>query len=502
VTIDQIQDVEVLRTLVKLQLRESERLKAELVAAHAELRDKKPGEAEQLALQLAKIERQHAAATNKLFGQSSERRPKDKPAKAREPQSGHGPRSQPSLPLEVVKHTLPEAERVCTLCQSPMAEWAGQYEESEEIDFVLPKLVMKLHRRQKYRCECGGCIKTAPSPRKLFPGARYSINFALHVAMQKYTNHMPLDRQRRDLRRLGLEVTTSTLWDYLFACYTKLEPVMARLHQHVLSQPVIGMDETTWRLLKAEARGGKTKKWWVWVQRVDDAVYYVLNPSRGADVAKDMLQDYEGVVVADGYYVYGSVQRCSPHIQLAHCWSHARREVLPYEDDPRGARVLRVIQRLYRLEAMAEEKGLSPPELLRWRQRKTRPLLSAFFRWLGEQEIPSTYDLHGALKYIVKRETSLCLFLNNPLVTPDNNATERVIRGVVVGRKNHYGSRSERGTKVAALFYSLVDSAALAGIDPRQYLLTALNAALAGDEIPLPHELAQAATAAPAAAAS
>ena len=490
-SLDRIEDVEVLRDLVRVQLRESERLKTELAAAYAELKGKKPAEAQQLALRLEQIERQRDAALAQLFGPKSERRGKDKQPKPRTPQPGHGRKDQPALPLDEVLLELPEPERVCDLCGKAMAEWSGECEESEEIDFEVPRVVMKRYRRQKYRCSCGGCIKTAPAPRKLFAKARYSVNFALQIALQKYMNHMPLDRQCRDLRRLGLEVTTATLWDYLWAQYELLAPVMPRLHAHVLTKPVIGMDETPWKLLKSEKRG-KSKKWWVWAQRADDAVYYHLDPSRGAKVVEQLLGDYAGTIIVDGYPTYSSVER-SPDskFQLANCWSHARREVLPFEKDPRGGRVLRVIQRMYRLESAAKRRGLSPPELLQWRQRKTRPLLNALFRWIGNQEIPSTHGLHAALTYILKRETGLKRFLDEPLLSPDNNDTERALRGVVVGRKNHYGSRSERGTCVAALFYSLLESAELAGVNTREYLGAALHSAIDGEQIPLPHELAE-----------
>lgn len=133
----------------------------------------------------------------------------------------------------------------------------------------------------------------------------------------------------------------------------------------------MGMDETTWRLLRSEQKG-RSKKWWVWAQRVDNAVHYRFDSSRSSD------------------------------IQVANCWAHARREALPFEAHPRAARVLRVIQRMYRLEWMAKQRGLSPPELLRWRQRKTRPLLHVLFRWMATLEIPSTSDLRPALQYIIK----------------------------------------------------------------------------------------------------
>jgi transposase len=492
VDLSRIDDVETLRDLVRVQLLESERLKRELQQAYEQLRGKDAKAAEQLALKLATVERQHAAALKLLFGQKSERSPSEgKAQKEREAQTGHGPRNQPQLPVQQVLHTLIDAHTVkCDLCSTPLVPWKDQYEESDEIDFIAPRVIIKRHLRQKYRCTCGGCVKTAPGPRRLFPKARYSINFALQVALQKYCYHMPLARQVKAFARQGLDVTTATLWDYLLALHGLLEPALERLEEHILAQPVMGMDETKWLLLKSEVRG-KSKTWWVWVRRVKDAVHYTLDPSRSKEVAIRLLQDYTGTVVADGYAAYEAALKANPRIKLANCWSHARRELLPFESDPRAARALRVIQRLYRLEAYAQEKAFSSSELLQWRQRKTQPLLRALFRWIGKQQISSTFDLSKAFKYILTREKGLTHFLQNPLLSPDNNATERVIRGVVVGRKNHYGSKSEQGTRVAALFYSLIDSAVLAGVNPETYLPRAVYAALSGERIPLPHEVVE-----------
>src|SRR5690606_35930063 len=144
----------------------------------------------------------------------------------------------------------------------------------------------------------------------------------------------------------------------------------------------MGVDETKWRLLKSETRG-KSKVWWVWARRAHNAVHYTLDPRRSGGVAIRILRKYKGTIIVDGYQAYEAALKVNPAMKLANCWVHARRELLLYEDDPRAARALRIIARLYKLEAWARERALSPPELLRWRQRKTKPLLRAFFRWLG-----------------------------------------------------------------------------------------------------------------------
>jgi len=487
-SVDQIQDIEVLRQLFKLQQAESARLKSELTDAHAQLRDKDPHKAEQLALELAKIEKAHANGLKLLFGSKSER---DAQARARDPkkikavQTGHGPKAQPQLPLDEVPHVLPESEALCDLCGAQMPPWVDQFEDSTEIDFVEPKLVLKHHRRQKYRCACGGCIKTAPGPRKLFPKARYSIDFAVNIALRKYCYHQPLERQSKELKRYGLDVSTATLWDYLHAVFELVKPAYDGLAEFIVKQPVISIDETTWRVLKTEKRG-KSKTWWVWARLCPNAVHYTLDPSRSGEVAATLLKDVNGIALCDGYAVYPKVAALNANLRLAHCWAHARRELLPFEKDPRARRALRVIQRMYHMESCAD--GKPPDELLRVRQRKTKPLLRAFFRWLDSLAIPPTTELRNALRYIQLRKDALMMFVDEPLLAPDNNATERSLRSVVIGKKNHYGLSSTRGTHVAAVFYSLLESAHLAGVNPHLYLRAAVHAALDGKPVPLPHE--------------
>jgi len=488
VSVDEIQDIEVLRTLVKMQQQESARLKLQLAEALSKLHDKSGADAEQLMLKLDKIEKQHAAALKQLFGSKSERGPLARAGKnAPSVKTGHGPKEQQKLPIEEEVHELDPEDAFCELCNARLGEWVGQFEEAVEVDFVAPQVIFKKHLRKKYRCTCGGCVKTAPGPKKLFAKARYSIDFAINVALQKYCYHMPLERQTRELNRLGLDVTSATLWDYLSALYGLLAPADARLAQHVLAQPVLGVDETHWKLLKSDQKG-KSKTWWVWARRGDNAVHYSLDPSRSADTAKALLGSYSGTIICDGYKAYESLARANPNLKLANCWSHARRELLPFEADPRAGRAVRVIQRLYQLEKKV--RGQPPEHILRLRQRKTRPLLEALFRWIDSLAIPATSEMRNAFRYIQLRKQPLMRFLDDPALAPDNNATERVVRGVVVGRKNHYGSRSERGTQVAALLYGLLDSAELAGVNPHEYLRQAVHAALDGVEIPLPHELA------------
>jgi hypothetical protein len=122
-------------------------------------------------------------------------------------------------------------------------------------------------------------------------------------------------------------------------------------------------------------------------------VHYTLDPSRSGEVATTLLKDVNGIALCDGYLVYPKVAALNPNLRLAHCWAHARRELLPFDKDPRARHAIRVIQRMYHLESGAD--GKSPDELLRVRQRKTKPLLRAFFRWIDSLAIPPTTELRN-----------------------------------------------------------------------------------------------------------
>ena len=153
----------------------------------------------------------------KLYGASTERRPKGKNKKQDKdkatPPSGR--REQKSLPIEEVLHRLDDADCVCADCGKELCVWDGQTEDSEEIDIVARSFVLKKHRKQKYRCQCGAAPVTALCPLRLPGGGLYSIDFAIEVALSKYWLHVPLERQVRDMLRSGLDMSTSTLWDQL-----------------------------------------------------------------------------------------------------------------------------------------------------------------------------------------------------------------------------------------------------------------------------------------------
>jgi transposase len=346
-TLDDIEDKETLRRAAKLLEAENQRLAQEIAKLAKELHALKGGDPQQLMLQLAGLEQQLANLQKKVFGDSSEKRKKVASEKKSEPQRGHGPRPQLALAIVEQVHVADEADKKCVACGGDLREWNGQFEESEEIDVIERRFVIKKHKRQKYRCQCGQCIETAPGPTKLFEGARYSPNVAVTVAIEKYVDHMPLERQVRTMAREGLEIDSQTLWDQLNALARVLEPAHARLHTYVLSQPVIGADETFWRLMGAKGKrdGGDGKRWQTWAVVASNAVSYRILDSRSTEAAEQVLGGYAGTVLSDGYTAYEALQKRGGRFKLAHCWAHVRRKFSSANSTQSKTRQKRALQK-------------------------------------------------------------------------------------------------------------------------------------------------------------
>jgi transposase len=502
VALEQLQDLDTAKQVIRLLEAENERLHQrlqELVAENARLKGKDAQA--QLQLELTHLQEQLALMQQRLFGASSEKRQEplaqEKPP-AQEPppgeraqhtrqSPGHGPHAQPELPVQEVLLPLDQADQVCALCGGPLHDWKGQTEDSEEVTVVERNFVLRKVRRQKYRCPQGCAPVTAPAPPRLIEGGRYSVEFAVHVALQKYAFHLPLARQERMFRREGLGVERQTLWDQVEALAGHLQKSYEALRAEVFTSPLIHADETHWYLLDK----GPGKKWYAWTVASPDAVYHRILPSRSGATAKSVLADYAGVVVVDGYAAYQTATKAGPEgpapATLAFCWAHVRRKFMEASKfTPACQQVLELIGQLYAieedlpdwhaLEGSARQEALAHRLVVR--QQHSAPLVERIHQWaLAQKALPGS-TFRKALEYMLERWSGLTVFLHNPRVPLDNNHVERQMRDMVLGRKNHYGSKSQRGTEVAASFYSLIETAKLRGEDPGDYLLRAALAAI------------------------
>jgi transposase len=358
---------------------------------------------------------------------------------------------------------LDEADRACPRCGDRLEALAGEAERSEMIDVVELKYQVVEVERKKYVCGCGGAVETAPGPARAVEGGRYSLRFAIKVAFDKYVAHLPLERQTRLMAHHGLNVTSQTLWDQCSAVTTLLEPTYDAIFTRLRASPVVGVDQTGW----PDLEDASLPPWQMWCVTAPGIVYHRICDDKSARTFKSLLGDYEGWVVADALGTHQAGARECRGVRLAACWAHVLRRFRDaVVDFPEAQFMLAWIQDLYRIDASAKDMA----DRGRLRATESRAVTEKMKTWMQHATALKTTSLGGAIRYTLGIWDRLTPFLDHPEIWLDNNPTERGIRGPVIGRRNHFGSKSARGTEVAAILYSLVESAKASGIDPIAYL--------------------------------
>lgn len=482
-------DIEQLRAKALLLRTENERLSNKLVELLRENLSLKGMSQEQLQATLALIDDELNKVKEDATARkpSSERRGAAETKGEKKPQTGHGPTQQPKLPVVEQVHALDEADQMCAACGGQLALWVGADDVSEEVEVVARRFIIKRHLRQKFRCKCG-CIEMAELEPRLIPGGRYSNDFAIEVAADKYITHIPLEREVRKMAGEGLEVTSQTLWDQLHALARALTPAWEALRANIVAQAVAAFDETRWEVLTEGSAARKS--WTMWQLSTWQAVYFTIAPDGDAVAGKAALAGFSGIGLGDAASVHKAMAKAGD-FRMAFCWSHARRGFIKSEvSEPiRSKQFIEMVAELYAIEAQAPPGPLGDEARRKLRDEQSRPIVARIKKWLLEQRFLPGSDFGKAVKYVVRNWDGLVVFLDEPAVAIDNNRTERGFRGPALGRNNFYGSKSKRGTEVAAILYSLVETAKLVGVDPKRYLKLAVAAALRGERIPLPFEL-------------
>ncbi|HTE56560.1 MAG TPA: transposase, partial [Kofleriaceae bacterium] len=314
--IDREKDIEELRRIAQALELQNEILIRTLEAKCRELEALKGREGElQQTLALLNSLTKRAATNTPPPTKGKSRRAKKPPDKA-------GPTEQPRLPAIEQVFELDTADRACPSCGGELHPMDGQFETSEMIDLVEVEYRLVQVKQQKYVCRCGGCVETAPGPERAAPGGRYSLGFAIKVALDKYLDHIPLSRQERILDRHGLTVSSQTLWDQLFAVAKRLRATNDALFAHVMAQPVIGLDQTGWPRL--EGRGAKP--WQMWCLTAPGVVVHRIRDDKSAATFADLVGSYQGVIVCDALKTHEAGAREGPGIELAACWAHVFRK--------------------------------------------------------------------------------------------------------------------------------------------------------------------------------
>lgn len=503
-------DSQRLQAVIQAQSVALDRMQSEIVALRAELasRDGKPvdiSDSQAIIAGLeAKIAALEAAASapgsrnggSQRSGDGSSRRV---PEAERKTQKGHGPTAQPALPIVVEHHTLDD-DATCPECGGDLYERADATV-SEIIEIRPMECFIREVHRHSYVCDCAGCKTStlAPGPADLLvAGGRYSVGFAASIATDRYLSNLTLHNLAQRLRRCGLKVTTATLFDQLHAVARYLEPTYEALRQRILGEDVIGLDQTSWRLLK---KGEKTKQ--IWVLTSLDSVYFTFEHRKDTETGLRLLDNFPGVIVCDDMSTHSSIvthiaSSGLPPPELAGCWAHVRAKFRECVDEhPLARDILGLINQLFAIERLnARRRDESEDEhfarLASCRDTESRAVVEKLKGVLeGYRAPPGGKKLRfaRAVRYTLSNWSKLTRFLEDAAIWLDNNRSERALRAPVNGRKIHLGSRSERGMRVSSVLYTVTQTCRLLDVDPWKYIFEAvMRAKREPSAVTLPHD--------------
>ena len=392
---------------------------------------------------------------------------------------GHGRRPLPGdLARHRIEHEIDPAELTCPCCDQPRIRIGEDV--SEQLDYTPASLFVIQHVRPKFacrKCEDGG-VATAPKPAegqvidKGLPGP----GLVAHVITSKYADHQPLYRQESMLARHGVEIARSTMCGWMKAAADLLAPLVALMALQVRRSKVIHTDDTP---VPVQAPGrGKTRTGRLWVYLGDGKHPYTVfdyTPSRSRDGPASWLKDYKGYLQADAFGGYDGIYATQEVVEIA-CWAHARRKFYDarISDAARAHQALAMIRLLYDVERDAKEKKLDAVQRQAMRQERSLPLLGQLQQWL-KHELPGVLPkspMGTAITYALNHWEALRRYASegDGDLAIDNNAAERAIRPITIGRKNYLTLGSDAGGRTAAILYSLVASAKRHGLDPWVYL--------------------------------
>ena len=376
-----------------------------------------------------------------------------------------------------LEYDLKDDEKVCG-CGSQMKQ-IGEVV-SEQLD-IIPAVVQVLrHIRKKYACSC--CkkgVRTAKMPKQMIQGGLPSPNLLAHVAVCKYADGLPLYRQEGILKRAGMDLDRGSMASWMIKLGQSLQPMINLMRDDLLDSRLLHVDETTVQVLKEKGRKAKDKSY-IWVQASGNndppIVLFDYDPSGSARVAKNLLADYTGTLMTDGYQVYDLVAN-DFRIRHCACWDHARRK---FHDVIKGRKpnaapgladeALWYIGRLYEVDR--KQNGATPNRRLHARKLYSKSILDHLYRWLLRviDTVPPKSKLGDALHYLYNRWDKLLLIMEDGTIPLSNAKAENAIRPFVIGRKNWLFSDTPGGAEASCAIYSIIESAKANGLDPFRYL--------------------------------
>ena len=394
------------------------------------------------------------------------------------------------LPRERIVVPGPTA---CTCCGSSRLAKLGE-DVTETLEVVPRQWKVLQYVREKFTCRACEAISQAPAPFHVLPRGFAGPSLLAMVMFEKYGQHQPLNRQSERCRREGIDLSLSTLADQVGGCAALLRPLYDLIRAHVLAGSRVHGDDTTVPVLAK----GRTITGRAWVYVRDDrpfggpeppASVFHYSRDRTGEHPERHLDGYTGILQADAYAgfnrLYDTNRRPGPLIEAA-CWSHARRKFFELADIAAKARgkltviaplALEAVKRIDAIFAIEREiNRIAAAQRLAIRQERSVPLVRDLEDWMRTERarLSRHADVAKAMDYMLKRWAAFSRFLDDGRICLTNNAAERALRGIALGRKAWLFAGSDRGGGRAALMYTLIQTARLNGVDPQAWLADVL----------------------------
>jgi len=466
-----------LRPLVLAQQETIER-QAKLIVEQAAAIEEQKELREKLDAVLAHVEKLERA----LYGKKSEKMPPVAEAlRAEESAEEQEARRQAALErraeraalkqklqVQTVTHHVADEDKECPSCGGTADRPVGDGKKTELYEYIPGYFARQEHVQEKLACRCGGYIATAPPLRRVIDGGKYGPGFIAHIVVMKCADSLPLYRLSKQYERIGIPMSRSTLNDLFHLAARKLEALYKRLLWHIAQAELVQADETPMKMQKPDKRG------YVWTFIAERLIAYRFSASRSGQTPVDVLGGTTGTLVVDAYTGYNRVASVDGRAR-AGCLAHVRRKffdsLATAPDEAR--RALELILAVYRVEHEARARGIVRcPEHLALRQSAGRAAMDHFRAFLDEEQPrhPPKSPIGAALSYAVNQWDTLTRFLDDVKIPLDNNASERALRVVALGRKNFlFVGDPEHGENLAGL-YSLVATCDANDVDPIAYL--------------------------------
>ena len=395
------------------------------------------------------------------------------------------------LPRRRIVHPAPTC---CPCCGGTKLSKIGE-DVTETLDAVPRQLFVTEHVREKFSCRACEKISQPPAPFHVIARGFAGPSLLAMILVDKYANHQPLNRQSEQYAREGIDLSVSTLADHVGACAAVLLPLYELIKAHVFAAERIHGDDTTVPVLaKVKTRTGRL---WTYVR--DDrpfgggdppAAVFFYSPDRGGAHPEQHLAGYSGILQADAYSGFNALykpERKPGPITEALCWAHARRNFFELADVASKARnktsavispiAFAAVQKFDAVFALERSiNGLPTNERLAVRRKDIAPLVDDLIEWMKREraKLSRHNDVAKAMDYMLKRIDAFTRFLQDGRICLSNNAAERALRGIALGRKAWLFAGSDRGGERAAIMFTLIQTARLNNVDPQAWLADVL----------------------------